>query len=59
MRAMKAGLTFRLATAALAVAAVLAGCSTNPITGRSQLIGLVSEGEAVQGSIDRWRLTLA
>jgi len=59
MRAMKAGLTFRLATAALAVAAVLAGCSTNPITGRSQLIGLVSEGEAVQGSTKAYQQMMA
>jgi predicted Zn-dependent protease len=35
----------------LAVAALaLAGCSTNPITGRSQLVGLVSEGQAIQAS---------
>src|SRR5438874_4528299 len=59
MRAMKAGLTFRLATAALAVAAVLGGCSTNPITGRSQLIGLVSEGEAVQGSTKAYQQMMA
>src|SRR5207302_5625466 len=59
MRAMKAGLTFRLATAALAVAAVLAGCSTNPITGRSQLIGLVSEGEALQGSAKAYQQMMA
>jgi predicted Zn-dependent protease len=44
MRAMKTALN--LLVAALA----LAGCTTNPITGRSQLVGLVSEAEAVSGS---------
>jgi predicted Zn-dependent protease len=29
---------------------LLAGCATNPITGRSQLVGLVSESEAIRGS---------
>jgi predicted Zn-dependent protease len=39
------------AAAALAVAAAaIAACSTNPITGRSQFVGLVSEGQAIQGS---------
>jgi len=38
-----------LAGLALGLAAI-AGCSTNPITGRSQLVGLVSESEAIQGS---------
>jgi len=28
----------------------LAACSTNPVTGRSQLVGLVSESEAISGS---------
>jgi predicted Zn-dependent protease len=39
-------------TALILVAAVLAlpGCTTNPITGRSQLVGLVSESEAISGS---------
>ena len=46
---MKFGLTW-LWSATLLGACLLAGCSTNPITGRSQLIGLVSEGEAIQGS---------
>src|SRR5205807_2749763 len=37
-------------TSLLLLAVGLAACSTNPITGRSQLIGLVSEGDALQGS---------
>jgi predicted Zn-dependent protease len=46
----------------VAVAAVLAGvsaCSTNPITGRSQLIGLVSESEAISGSDSAYRQMMA
>ncbi|HUQ73887.1 MAG TPA: M48 family metallopeptidase [Burkholderiales bacterium] len=40
----------------LAAAMVLvAGCSTNPITGRSQLLGLVSEREAIQGSAQAYQ----
>src|SRR3954463_14411084 len=45
-----------------AVAALLAGvsaCSTNPITGRSQLIGLVSESEAISGSAQAYRQMMA
>jgi predicted Zn-dependent protease len=34
----------------VAVAVALAACTTNPITGRSQLVGLVSESEAISGS---------
>jgi predicted Zn-dependent protease len=44
MRAMKTALNL------LVVALALAGCTTNPITGRSQLVGLVSESEAISGS---------
>jgi predicted Zn-dependent protease len=39
-----------LIPAAAAVVLALAGCTTNPITGRSQLVGLVSESEAIGGS---------
>src|SRR3954466_8849088 len=39
--------------------AVLAGCSTNPITGRSQLVGLVSESEAIQGSAQAYQQMMA
>src|SRR5437899_1562607 len=54
MRAMKFGFT-------VALAAVLgsAGCSTNPITGRSQLVGLVSEQEAISGSAQAYRQMMA
>ena len=34
----------------VAMAAAIVACSTNPVTGRKQLVGLVSEGEAIQGS---------
>jgi predicted Zn-dependent protease len=54
MRAMKNGFTVLL-TAALSVA----GCSTNPITGRSQLVGLVSEQEALSGSAQAYRQMMA
>jgi predicted Zn-dependent protease len=40
--------------AALA-AALLSGCTTNPITGRSQMVGLVSEGQAIQGSAQAYQ----
>jgi len=46
----------------LAVVVLLAGvsaCSTNPITGRSQLIGLVSESEAISGSAQAYRQMMA
>src|SRR5581483_2966205 len=58
MRAMKMTLRGGLAGALLALA-VLAGCSTNPITGRSQLLGLVSEGEAIQGSAKAYQQMMA
>src|SRR4051812_28586359 len=54
MRAMKNGFIVLL-TAALS----LAGCSTNPITGRSQLVGLVSEQEALSGSAQAYRQMMA
>src|SRR3954467_13843695 len=54
MRPMKTNFRGGLAGAMLGLA-VLAGCSTNPITGRSQLIGLVSESEAIQGSAQAYR----
>ncbi|HET7363128.1 MAG TPA: M48 family metallopeptidase [Burkholderiales bacterium] len=46
---------------AVALAAVLgiAGCTTNPITGRSQLVGLVSEQEAISGSAEAYRQMMA
>ena len=46
----------------LAAAVLLAGvsaCSTNPITGRSQLLGLVSEKEAISGSAQAYRQMMA
>ena len=49
IRPVKIMLRGGLAGLALGLAAI-AGCSTNPITGRSQLVGLVSESEAIQGS---------
>ena len=45
-----------------AVVVLLAGvsaCSTNPITGRSQLIGLVSESEAISGSAQAYQQMMA
>src|SRR3954467_11775976 len=54
MRAMKNGFIVLL-TAAFS----LAGCSTNPITGRSQLVGLVSESEAISGSASAYRQMMA
>jgi predicted Zn-dependent protease len=53
MRAMKAGFTVFLA------ALCIAGCTTNPITGRSQLTGLVSEQEAISGSAQAYRQMMA
>ena len=51
MRAMKVGLNiWRAAIGGAGAVALIAGCTTNPITGRSQLVGLVSESEAVKGS---------
>src|SRR5438874_8818200 len=46
-------------TSLLLLAGGLAACSTNPITGRSQLIGLVSEGEALQGSAKAYQQMMA
>ena len=46
----------------LGVVVLLAGvsaCSTNPITGRSQLVGLVSESEAISGSAQAYRQMMA
>ncbi|HYR33498.1 MAG TPA: M48 family metallopeptidase [Burkholderiales bacterium] len=40
----------KIALILVAAAVALAGCTTNPITGRSQLVGLVSESEAISGS---------
>jgi len=53
MRAVKRALTL------LAAAAALAACSTNPITGRSQLVGLVSEQQAIQGSASAYQQMMA
>lgn len=53
MRAMKMGF------AAVLIGLALAGCTTNPITGRSQLTGLVSEGEAIQGSAKAYQQMMA
>ena len=39
--------------------ALVSACSTNPITGRSQLIGLVSEQEAIDGSSQAYRQMMA
>ena len=54
MRAMKIG-----SALILAAALGLAGCTTNPITGRSQLTGLVSDGEAIQGSAKAYQQMMA
>ena len=54
MRAMKIGLTV-----VLGAALGIAGCTTNPITGRTQLVGLVSEGEAIQGSAKAYQQMMA
>src|SRR3954452_3735058 len=51
---MKTKLRRGLASSLLGLA-VLAGCTTNPITGRSQLVGLVSEGQAIQGSAQAYQ----
>jgi predicted Zn-dependent protease len=58
MRPMKTKLMGGVASALLGLA-VLAGCSTNPITGRSQLVGLVSESEAIQGSAQAYQQMMA
>jgi predicted Zn-dependent protease len=54
MRAMKIGFSV-----VLTLALGLAGCATNPITGRSQLVGLVSESEAIQGSAAAYQQMMA
>jgi len=58
MRAMKSAVP-SVAAAVLAAALGVAGCSTNPITGRSQLVGLVSEQQAIQGSADAYQQMMA
>jgi predicted Zn-dependent protease len=45
--------------AAMVLIAVVSACSTNPITGRSQLVGLVSEKEAIDGSSQAYRQMMA
>src|SRR5260370_6208345 len=50
MRAMKVGLnTWKGSLAGIAAGAILAGCSTNPLTGRSQLM-VVPESMAISQS---------
>ena len=44
---------------AIVLVALVSACSTNPITGRSQLIGLVSEKEAIDGSSQAYRQMMA
>src|SRR5947209_6480446 len=58
MQPMKTNFRGGLASSMLGLA-VIAGCSTNPITGRSQLIGLVSESEAIQGSAQAYQQMMA
>src|SRR3954464_11479702 len=43
----------------MALTAGVSACSTNPITGRSQLIGLVSASEAISGSAQAYRQMMA
>lgn len=57
MRPMPAFL--KLIAAAVVLAAGVSACSTNPITGRSQLVGLVSEQEAIDGSSQAYRQMMA
>jgi len=45
--------------AAVVLLAGVSACSTNPITGRSQLVGLVSESEAISGSAQAYRQMMA
>ena len=45
--------------AALVLLAGVVACSTNPITGRSQLVGLVSQSEALSGSANAYRQMMA
>ncbi len=49
---------FSTAVRVLAVAALLGGCSANPITGRSQLM-LVSEQSAIHGSASAYTNMIA
>jgi predicted Zn-dependent protease len=49
----------KLTIAAVVLAGSVSACSTNPITGRSQLIGLVSEQEAIDGSSQAYRQMMA
>jgi len=58
MRTMKIGTALRVVATVLGAASLLS-CSTNPITGRSQLIGLVSESEAIQGSAKAYQQMMA
>ena len=44
---------------AMVLTVVVSACSTNPITGRSQLVGLVSEQEAIDGSAQAYRQMMA
>jgi predicted Zn-dependent protease len=44
---------------AIVLTALVSACSTNPITGRSQLLGLVSENEAISGSAQAYRQMMA
>ena len=53
MRAVTRALSLLIASAALAA------CSTNPITGRSQLVGLVTEQQAIQGSASAYQQMMA
>ena len=39
----------------VAAIVLLAGCTTNPVTGRSQFVGLVSESEAINGSAQAYQ----
>jgi hypothetical protein len=57
MRPMPTALKLVAATFAFAVG--VSACSTNPITGRSQLLGLVSEDEAISGSAQAYRQMMA
>jgi predicted Zn-dependent protease len=50
--------TLKLVLAA-GLLAIVSACSTNPITGRSQLTGLVSESEAISGSAQAYRQMMA
>src|SRR3954469_20582451 len=45
--------------ATLVILAGVSACSTNPITGRSQLTGLVSQSEAISGSASAYRQMMA